>query len=471
MLCFNLYNISFTRQASLSRDSVNQRLITKPIKNYRGCIYDRDMIPFVDKYSTLFSIDNENAVNINFRYNEKTPAKHIIGYTFSDGSGASGLEKAYDSYLSDEKTYDLTYIGDAKGNPVKGKITEKENSNYISDKNLKTTLNYKIQKIAEQMCDKYIKNGAIVILDVDTFDVLASVSRPEYNQNDVVSSFNLSGSPLLNKAFSSYNAGSIFKIITTASYLENGGDANFLNNCTGMSHIDGKDFSCNNPLGHKALDLKNAFAKSCNCYFYTLGINSYKNRICEMAKKFGMGNRLLNYDTEESKGFVPDIYSDKKREIANISIGQGELLITPLQAAYMCAVIANNGIGKSVNLADSIVDEEGKTIKNLRNNNVKKIISKTTAVKIQEMMLETTLSGTGKDASNPCVTIAGKTGSAETGWVTDGENYTHGWFCGFFPYDTPKYAMAVFCENGKSGSTSCIPPFREIAIKICEISK
>ena len=83
------------------------------------------------------------------------------------------------------------------------------------------------------------------------------------------------------------------------------------------------------------------------------------------------------------------------------------------------------------------------------------------------MMRETVISGTARYMQD--MPVAGKTGSAQTGWIENGETMTHGWFCGFFPYDNPKYAMVVFSENGKSGSEACVPLFRNIAIKINEL--
>ena len=119
-----------------------------------------------------------------------------------------------------------------------------------------------------------------------------------------------------------------------------------------------------------------------------------------------------------------------------------------------------------MNLADSVVDKYGAVLKNLRNNDEERVIDEKTALKIKEMMEKTVTDGTATGAKSHTIAICGKTGSAETGWIKNGQTLVHGWFCGFFPKDNPKYAMAVFCENGQSGAQSCVPLFLSLAEKI-----
>ena len=314
-----------------------------------------------------------------------------------------------------------------------------------------------------------MKRGAVVIVDTDTFDVAAMVSRPNFDQTDVEKSFGAEGSPLMNKALCAYNAGSIFKTITAAAMLENNMDKNLVFECTGVYNADGKDFLCNKTDGHGKLDFKNAYAKSCNCFFYNGGVLATGEELVQTAEKFGLGKKHLNCDIAESNGILPYRESYSLRECANLSIGQGEILVTPLQAANMMAIVANGGIGKKINLADSITDKRGAVIQNLRAEGSERIISPETAYVLGDMMREAVLEGTAQSVQNGVVAIAGKTGTAQTGWVENGEIMTHGWFCGFFPYDNPKYAMAVFAENGKSGSEACIPLFRRIVLEINEV--
>ena len=137
----------------------------------------------------------------------------------------------------------------------------------------------------------------------------------------------------------------------------------------------------------------------------------------------------------------------------------------------MICIIANGGGVKSVNIADSLCRQDGEKISDLRQYSAKRIVSAETAERIGAMMLKATEEGTGTNAKSEIVSIAGKTGSAETGWQTENGYMVQGWFVGFFPYENPRYALAVMTENGRQGNISCAPVFKEIAEKIIAIKK
>ena len=464
VLSIHFFNISALKHTELATSASNQRTRETDVKSWRGCIYDCNMIPLCDRTETKAQTVFGQDVSVTGRYSDNTVAKHLLGYIGSDGNGVSGIEKVYNHLLKTNEKSSVSYISDTRGNPIQSNSIP-SNYSYSPENNVKLTLDYKIQKIAEQAADKYISSGAIVILDTQSFDIKAMVSRPDYNQNDIQSHINDNGSPLLNKALCSYNAGSIFKIITSASAIENNIDTQHF--CSGKMTIDGKEFACHLLQGHKNVNFKTAFAKSCNCYFYNISCLIGGEKIVQTAEKFGLSDTLLNIPLNQDKGFLPTKQSYTPRESANICIGQGEILVTPLQVAYITAVIANDGIGKQINIADSIVDSYGKPIQNLRYESSHTVIPKSHALQIGDMMRECVLEGTAQNVQNGIVAVAGKTGSAETGWMDDNGNpMVHGWFCGFFPYENPEYAMAVFCENGRSGSESCIPAFREIVLDI-----
>ena len=116
-----------------------------------------------------------------------------------------------------------------------------------------------------------------------------------------------------------------------------------------------------------------------------------------------------------------------------------------------------------------MVEKLQKKYKNLRKTGEERVINEETAYLLSDMMRTCVTSGTGVKAKDSKVQISGKTGSAESGWLKDGKPMVHGWFCGFFPPDKPKYAMAILSEGGGSGSKSCVAPFMEMAEKINEI--
>ncbi|MBQ8526056.1 MAG: penicillin-binding protein 2 [Clostridia bacterium] len=467
LLTLNVFNISMLSHRELSTAASAQRKSTEQAGTCRGYIYDKNMIPLVN---TPFNTAGNEFVS-NPRYSNNSLCRHIVGYLYADGNGAYGLEKLYDNHLKNDTTVNITRITDPFGNPIDSTPISKENINYIPNQNLKITIDYKIQKIAEEAADEYLERGAIVILETDSFDIAAAVSRPNFNQNDIQSALTGEASPLMNKSLCSYNAGSIFKTITAAAILENGMHNDIVYECNGIFSAEGKEFACNKHDGHGKLDFKTAYAKSCNCFFYKKGTEATGSAIIQTAKKFGLGRSLLNCNISESNGFLPERTIYSARECANMSIGQGEILITPLQAANIMAIVANSGMSKKINLADSIIDERGAVIKNLRKKGDEKVISKENAAILADMMREAVLEGTAQRVQNGIVAVAGKTGTAQTGWMENGETMTHGWFCGFFPYDNPRYAMAVFAENGKSGSEACIPLFRRIVLEINKLYK
>ena len=467
LLCIHFFNISMIRHRELSTMASQQRSKKSDIKTWRGCIFDCNMIPLCDRSETTVKTAGGQSVPVTGRYTSDTPAKHLLGYINSEGDGVCGIEKTFNDILKTDLTSSVSYIADINGNQIHdNNLTS--NYSLVPDKNIKLTLDYKIQKIAEQVADEFIPSGAIVIMDIQNFDIKAMVSRPDYNQNNITEYMQSKNSPLLNKAVCSYNAGSIFKIITSVCAIEN--NINIQNFCNGSTIINGIEFGCHQKEGHQLLDFKNAFAKSCNCYYYTVSQILGADKIIDTAKRFNLYKNFETLAIPTDKGFLPDKKFYNNADSANISIGQGEILVTPLQVAYISAVIANKGLGKTVNITDSVVDGDGNIINILRQQGSNYVISKECADKIGEMMRQCVIDGTAKELNNIPVLVAGKTGSAETGWLDEsGMPMVHGWFCGYFPYQNPKYAMVVFAENGQSGSSACIPAFKKIVLDINDL--
>lgn len=477
VLCIRLGQIAIIKGKSLEIAAKHQQERTIELESIRGNITDRHGKSFTGEgKETLWLNQNGEIVktkpgeeSFEFKKEKRIPslAKHLIGYTSPDGEGKSGLEKIYNSKLKTEKNLKLKYYADAKGEPVSELQIIKEETK--KEPQLRLTLDYKLQEIAEKIMHKHIKKGALVLLDVNSFDVLAMASRPDYTYEKLESYASSADGELLNRAVLGYNAGSVFKIITASAALEK--DMGYMEryfDCHGSYALnDGHIFGCNQKDGHGVLYFTDAFAKSCNCSFYVTALEVGGDDIIKTAKKFGIGTHLLNVSLGEAGGNIPhrQIYSEA--ETLNISIGQGEILITPLECAVMTATVANGGIRKKVNIADGI--KTGKNYKSLKNKGEERVISKETAQKTADMMRSCVTSGTAMEASISKTQIAGKTGSAETGWIENGEAVVHGWFCGFFPYENPRYAMAILAEGGKSGRASCVKPFMEMADKINEI--
>lgn len=456
LLTASVFNIAVIKGVGYASRAAYQRTLPGAEYKRRGVIADRNMIPFTEPFA-----DGD------LRYKGTSIANHIIGYVNSDGEGMCGAEKAFDDILS-SCSHTATSLFDARGNAIENFKIVKDHNDGV--KNIKLTLDYHIQKICENVLDNSAITGAAVVMDVESFDVLAMASRPDYLKSEISTYVSAGGTELLNRATASYNPGSIFKIVTTAAALEEKiADHSFLSYCGGGMQIDKLMFKCHNRSGHGLLNLEEGFYKSCNCVFYDIGTALGSERICDYASLFGMGDYVTSGIIEESRGNIPQYISSARAEAANLCIGQGELMITPLQAAVMVCTVASGGIKKSVNIADSVYLENGEKVTDLRTFSEERIISEETSQRIADMMLKVTELGTGTNAKSEKVAIAGKTGSAETGWQTDNGYMVQGWFAGFFPYDNPRYALVVLTENGRGGNTSCAPVFKEIAEQIMEL--
>lgn len=405
------------------------------------------------------------------RYDDESIAKHVTGYLRkADSKGAYGVEKYFDKELETDKTIEAEIITDARNNIFKGfgyKITRmgfEKNTHF----NVKLTLDYHIQYIVEKVMEEMQVTGAVAVVDTTSGNVLALASKPDYKHEKIEMYLSSTSKELFNRATASYSPGSIFKIIDAAVLIENGLDIDEKVFCEGGITVGDRYFRCSSYLsgGHGEVDIKKAFAQSCNTFFIDRAIKTGAQPLLEMAARLGLGQKtnLSDQGIVESPGNIPNKSKYfSKGDIANISIGQGDILATPVQIAAIISAIANDGIMHQLNIVDSIVDEEGNIIRNMRSREFKRVFEKETAKKLKELMYGVTNEGTGIAARlDELGGAAGKTGSAQTG--KDG--IVHAWFAGFFPYNAPRYAMCVFVENGQYGGKTAAPVFAEIAQKM-----
>ena len=442
----------------------------------------KDNLPYVTNITSAqakaisdSSLIGISVIDLRTRYDENTLAPHILGYVDEKGAeGLAGIEKAYQDTL---KRGDGVYAGilaDA-GNGFMSELGYRIWNTMGREKlNVQLTLDYHLQHIVENIMDRMVDKGSVVLLDILTGDILAIASRPNFDSSNIQPYLLDEQQPLFNKSLGTYTPGSIFKMVTAAAALENGISADTTYNCPGYVELGGIQMKCTSyeEGGHGNINMAQAFARSCNSYFINLGLEIGRDKILEMAVKFGLGRNsgLNNEGIEESSGVLPSyIGNPSPAEIGNISIGQGEILISPVQAANMASVIANGGLLNDVSLVKAIVNSKGEKIRNVSTHTWNRAISKETAAALQGMMLLTVQSGTGKWADiGGQGGSAGKTGSAETGWIKDNRNILHAWFSGYFPLDCPRYALCVFIEDGKSGASSAAPIFAEISAQIMD---
>ncbi len=475
LISARFFYFSIIKNNSFKTLATSQQTADRKVSNLRGDICDRNMIKLTNNFTKEMYLGKGGeitetktpfAFSHTLRYSPNQPACHIIGHTDSDSNGICGIEKAFDDYLKTNGFSSVSYFSDAVGSPVgdvKSFVPENTGSTVV------LTIDSHIQKTAEEILKKHISTGAAVILDTQTFDILACVSLPDYDASNVEEYLTSEKGELINRAFQSYDAGSVFKIVTAAAALTKNPEYAKRDFWCGGSFVPDKEavFECHKKDGHGVMNMTEAFAKSCNCAFYETGLCTGATDICDTARALGFASPVLKNDIGEHPGSIPQKESYTDFETFNLSIGQGDILITPLQCALMCATVANSGLQNSVNLVKSVISSGSLEDTSFYFKNSVQAISPQCAESIGYMMRETVLSGTASEAKSSSVSIAGKTGSAQTGWQNkDGSFKVHGWFCGFFPYENPRYAMTVFAEDGKSGSGTCVKPFVEIAESI-----
>lgn len=346
-----------------------------------------------------------------------------------------GLEQ----YVSEEiGSLSVNFSVDAVGRLLTGDDGTVVNDNYDSNDGVVISLDSEVQKIAEEAA-RSIPKGSVVILDTETAQVLASVSR---------------GDDYINRSLSPYAVGSVFKIVVCACALEN--HITPVYTCTSKIKVNDTEFHCQKNHAHGFQNMKQALANSCNCYFVNLALKLGPDKIFETAEKFGFGKAFELYDkwTVKAGTFADKSELNSLGQLALIGFGQGLLTDCPMHFASVISCIANGG-----NYSSPTLD-----IREISENN---IISESTAETLREYMKYVVSDGTGKNAEYNEKT-AGKTATAQSGIYYNGIEVLNTWFAGFYPYHNPKYTIVVMRENGESGAEDCCPVFRDIVEKLDE---
>lgn len=408
--------------------------------------------------------------------NEKKTQKDKY-YTKGDFAGVTGIEAAYEKYLRGKKGITIKLVD--VHNQVQGKFNNgKYDTLSVSGKNLIATINIELQEYAEKLMKDKI--GAIVALEPETGEILALISAPTYSPNDLIGRGRSSKfkelitnnkKPLFNRSLlGEYPPGSTFKLINSLIMIQEGlleSDKKY--SCFGDYDYGGKkNVGCHS---HKSpLFLQEGIAISCNSYFchafedYFRSFGSARTAYdswSENVKSFGIGDWMGNDFISGRKGLLPTAkYYDKKYgygrwnsgTIISMAIGQGELLLTPIQMANMTAIIANRGFYITPHIIKSI-EGEAKidsvfTTKKYCSINPEAFED---IVEAMEMVIKNK-KGTANNVFIKDLKFCGKTGTAENSKGKD-----HSIFIGFAPKENPKIALAVYVENQGWGSAWAAP--------------
>ncbi len=393
--------------------------------------------------------------------NSDTPAIHLIGYTNSDNIGVCGIEKAYNDYLYSGENLDFVYSADGLGNILGGVKPFVENAGFAMSNGVVTTLDINIQNITERAADN-LERGAVIVGDAKSGEIRAMVSRPDFDCTNVAAFLNREDSPMLNRTLCAYSVGSIFKPCVAAAGIKKG-YASLVHNCTGSITIGDRAFKCHKHSGHGVTNLTNAIAFSCNTYFYNLGISLGGDAVHNMASALQFGSQIeLANGICAAKGNLPNKNTlINSGNLANFSIGQGGLLLSPVALLNLYNAIANGG----EYLAPSIVKS---TLKNGIKENSKKnaatrVFDSDTAEMLKTALCEVLNSGTAADEKPTLTSAAGKTSTAQTGKYDGDREINRSWFCGFFPAENPQYTVIVLSEDSASDNASCAEIFSQIA--------
>lgn len=426
---------------------------------WKGEYNESDQARIEKEYGALTVLKKE-------RYSDNQPAVHLIGYTADTGEngeeeGQCGLEKMYDERLS-EGTVRKYLTRDATGRILMGNgaVSDSEISEMFQ-----TTIDLDLQKKAEELLEESGRPGAVAVSSVKTGELLACASSPSYNPNDLGAYLDSSESVLTDRVCSgTYPPGSVFKLVVAAAAIEAGiADEDSVFECTGSIETGGVTVGCSTggEEGHGKITLREALADSCNCAFIQLGMETGGQRIIEMAEAMGLGEDVCP-QLSENTGYLPE--SAEECGIANLSIGQGTILVTPLQITSLMNCIASGGIRQPLKILMPETEQDltkyGVCPDIVRENEKKaggktRVISEETAESLLSMMNDTVRTGTAESISEYTDELpGGKTGSAQS--VMSGSTVVHGWFSGFFPQDDPEYVITVFLEDGGGGS-ACLP--------------
>lgn len=479
-------------EAKLLRDKVRKdgRQSFLPVRLKRNV--DRETVAYVAEHESELP-----GVDVEFeplrRYPLGEMGSHLLGYVgeisdkeledpersdylSGDLIGKMGVERQYERYLrgvAGKRFVEVNALGrKAALLGERRPVLPKRGSA------LTLTIDANLQRAAEQAFAPGAR-GAAVALDPRTGEVLALASRPNYDPNEFSTGISLTrwaqlseggNFPLFNRAIqAAYPPGSTFKPLVALAGLMAGAihaGTTFRETCDGAFQFGRRAFRCWNPDGHGTLALRDAMARSCDVYFYQLGIRIGLERLAAFMKSAHVAERSGIDLPQERRGLFPDAaWYDKhygagrwsRGLVLNLSIGQGEISLTPIKLAQLTALIANGGTLVRPHVIRA-VDQDGTPVagaiprEDSTGTHVELPSSYAAAVRASMEAVVADGHGTGYAAKVDSVRVAGKTGTAQNPHGND-----HALFVCFAPVESPRLVVAVLVENAGHGSTAAAP--------------
>lgn len=453
LLCFLAlitYIAYFTafKAPDLAVSTSNKRLWAKRNEVLRGTIYDRNG-------KALTTSERKDVLEQKRTYVYGPMFAHVIGYS-NQKYDIVGLEKKYDEELMNTKNLGFNVKEALKNFNIKMALENRQEEQKIGN-SLKTSLSYDLQKVAyDSLGDN---KGAVVAINPKTGEILAMVSKPSFDPNNLDEVMKIVNDPknkdtsLINRASQGlYPPGSTFKVVTTTSALQNiQGIKEKTFEDTGKLSLGGNQY-LNNYGGYAngTVDLANGFRKSSNFVFGTLGMELGNEKLKSTAEKFYFNKVIPTEGIPVSKSQFPTIPSYEKGSLAQCGIGQSSILASPLQMALVASTVANDGVMMEPKLVNEVLNFEGKKVRDIESKKLTQVMSKGEADTITTYMRSVIENGTVDSSLFSGLKAAGKTGTAD--FDEDGKPAPpHSWFIGFAPSDNPKIAVAVIVEKGGVG--------------------
>ncbi|MBQ7588833.1 MAG: penicillin-binding protein 2 [Lachnospiraceae bacterium] len=374
---------------------------------------------------------------------------HAVGFASQGGTGVESIS-GFTLLRSDD--------------PINLRIKNDINGIKNNGDTVITTLDTGLQKAAYDAFGKH--KGAVIAINVKTGEILAMVSKPDFDPNDIEELWtelndDEENSPLVNRAtLGLYPPGSTFKIVTALEYIKEHPDiTGYEFDCNGSFTFEDITISCYHGAQHGHLDLKSSFARSCNSSFANITSQLDRKKFEETCSRLMFNSRLPSpFSYRESSVLIND--TSKTPEVIQAGIGQGRTQVTPIHMAMITAAVANDGILMRPMVVSAVRNSRGTGVKTYSPTEYARLMSSEESRLLRELMREVVISGTGyRLQGTDGYEIAGKTGSAE---YSKDKTKSHAWFTGFAPVDDPQIAVTVIAEGAGSGGESAAPVARKV---------
>lgn len=436
-------NYSSKNKQVLLNNNYNTRQQILAKQNTRGSILSRDGDVLA------YSQQGEDGKDVRI-YPYKEEFAHVVGYASNGKSGLEALTNYYlintSAELSEKVEYDL------------------EGKKYPGD-NVITSLDVKLQEVAFNALSA--RKGAIVVSDPKTGQILAMISKPDFDPNMIQEQWeslindNSGNAMLVNRATQGlYPPGSTFKIVTSLAYLREHPDEieKYRYSCNGRFTYDGESISCFHGENHGSVDFYSSFAKSCNSSYANMGLNISRETFNRTLDDL-MFNKDIPVSLSHSKSSAEYNKDTTSASVMQLSIGQGTTGVSPIHMNLITNAVANGGVLMKPYLVTEIKAADGKVVKSYSPEKSKKLMTEEEAEILTKMMVQVVENGTATKLKGLSYTAAGKTGSAEFNTFTSD---SHAWFTGFAPAEDPEISVTIIVENAGSGGSYAVPIAKRI---------